>query len=210
MPRPVRPGIYNEPLPYEMPITKIIEDNSLKNIDRYKIPVFEVKPQRFRQERYMRPHIDNDRKITINREKLLTKLKENLKDHKAIYMEAQVGYFERLRKALLDLSAGAHAKLKEFEVLDTPADEQAALDFHVTDLIEPFSGLEQPVSYAEAYEEAIELFTWDETPSIELRFGEFRKLVLDKWDWQEVFLAQSAHLGSGSAIRKRSALNYAD
>lgn len=179
-------------------------------MDRYEIPLRRVEPAVFHQELLSREpyeapwgalekmmashHMQSDRQVTISREKLVEKLRENRNTHAAIYTEAMEGYWDKLKVALYDLEAAA-------TLLTDNSDTLQAYDYNK--LTRPLAQVDRPNNYLQAYDEAIELFDWDESPSVELNVSEFRKFVLDKWDWQDVFLAKSA--GTSRMARNRLA-----
>ena len=49
-----------------------------------------------------------------------------------------------------------------------------------------------PQDHSREYFEAISMFEWHKGDLIELDHATFRRLVLDKWDWSEEFLATSS------------------
>ncbi len=188
-------------LAYRMPITKIIEDESLEHLPeasdvivgkRYTIPMFRVESERFHLRRMpMRGNISNSRTIKIERAKLVTKLKENRERHQAIYEEALKGYDEALRQALVEMGEKATELGSNATSLD---------DFDRNKLFAPVTGLQRPRHAIDSYNEAIEVFVWDEAVQVELTIQEFRCYVLDKWDWQENWLAESAHYSKSARM----------
>ena len=200
-------------LAYRMPITKIIEDNSVKNVrdlevGRYQIPIFKVDTPSFqntnsrsrRRKINMQRHISSDRTVHISREKLIEKMQSNRTEHRVIYDEAVEGYAKAVFKCLTDLrdKAGNDALLEESEL---PEADAFISEFNPGEYVEALTALEKPQHFLAAYDEAIELFSWDEAETVKLTVDEFRKYVLDKWEWQGRFLGENAGY-STSAVRK--------
>ena len=145
----------------------------------------------------MRNHIDSNRKVNINREKLIDKLKDNRTQHDHIYNEAREGFQTELRETMQNVGAWLVEAVEQGHGVWT-------LDI-ITDKVSALSEIDVPQNYLAAYDEAIELFEWDESPVIVLTWSEFRKFVLDKWDWQDHFLASNAkHSGTARALRSRN------
>ena len=138
----------------------------------------------------MRAHIRSDRQVTISKSDLLEAMKKNRVAHAAIYEEARAGFQQKLRETM-------HRVGTRFI---QPMDNGIVMDLKkIHALADSVSEMDPPVSYLAAYDEAIELFTWDQGTegsdgerAIVLDASEFRKYVLDKWDWQQTFLASSA------------------
>jgi hypothetical protein len=131
--------------------------------------------------------INGERIITMSRTRLIEKLKANREEHALIYEEAKAGYAKAVDKALGDL---AHK-----------AERMTADDYDYSDLVEGLNELTKPSSHLKAYDESIEMFEWDEVENVQLKFSEFRKLVLDKWDWQRGFLANNAGYSASATLK---------
>lgn len=124
-----------------------------------------------------------DRVVTIDRTRLLAKLKENRELHAKIYDEAVEGYWNDVRAQLRELSDAAHM-LFESDTLRK--------DFDYHELVEDLADLRKPVNHLKAYDEAIDIFTWDEVEKVELTVGEFVKFVRDEWTWKHAFIVSNA------------------
>ena len=147
----------------------------------------------------MRHHIDSDRTVTINREKLVAQLKSNRELHKKIYEEALEGYEEELREKLVVLGE---------QLVHIAAEGDCDLHAHWGNIqkeeLNAALKLQKPQNALDSYDDAIALFEWDETPSVELTVAEFRRYVLDKWDWQEKYLmSNEGYSTTARAIRRR-------
>lgn len=121
-------------------------------------------------------HLDHGRKVTITRTRLLATLVANRAKHKTEYLEAMEGWHKRVKLSALDFAD---------YVENTPVQK---ISFQSLAAVRE----DKPRSYLQAYDEAVELFKWDEVEQVELTMSEFRNYVLDKWDWKEAFAATYA------------------
>jgi len=115
----------------------------------------------------------------IPKKELLTILQENYERHKVIVEEAKAGYLkealEQAQKAIGALQEGRLVTLAEYS--ERP-----------------------PMDYSKAYEHAIRALELTTEEIIEMTMGEFAKLVMDEWDWQQEFLRSSSdYSASGRA-----------
>lgn len=153
-------------------------------------PGFAIENKNIRGKRPMRGYIRSDHQVTISKRDLLETMKKNRAAHAAIHEEARVGFQQKLRETMHNVGT----------LFIQPMDNGIVMDLEkIYALANSVSRMDPPVSYLEAYDEAIELFTWDQgvegfdgERGIVLDASEFRKYVLDKWDWQPAFLASSA------------------
>lgn len=198
-------------LAYRMPITKIIEDQSVDAIrdeadndildrvlkgGRYEIPIHRVRAQKFKQEKFpMHRHLNSSRIVTVPRTDLIEKMKENRSAHAAIFEEAIVAYDENVREALRAVSE----ELAQIASTSGPIEKAFSLE-KITAKLE----IEKPRHYLQAYDEAIELFEWEKKDDVDLSVDEFRKYVLDRWDWQDRFLGETRALAASAVIRSRA------
>lgn len=121
-------------------------------------------------------HLDHGRKVTITRMRLLETLVSNRAKHKAEYLEAMEGWHNRVKLSALDFAD---------YVKNTPVQK---ISFQSLVAVRE----DRPKSYLKAYDEAIELFEWDEVDQVTLTMQEFRSYIADKWDWTEDFAATYA------------------
>jgi len=110
-----------------------------------------------------------DKTVTVNRVKLIEKLKENLEAHKKDYAEAVVGY--RL-KLIADLT-GKLVQVKNLS--DKEALEAKPVSFN------------PPQSYESQYVDAIEMLEWSVQENIELDHATFKAYVQNQWQWSGGF-----------------------
>ena len=123
-------------------------------------------------------HGDISMTVKVEREKLLDTLRKNRERHAKIVKEAQEGYKTKAIEAL-------RSKLNEFT-----AGKIAYLQFN----------LQPPLDQTKQYDTAISMLEWSKDETVELESNEFRKLVMDEWDWMNSFL-QSNSMYSTEAAR---------
>ena len=108
----------------------------------------------------------------IDRAKLTTTLKENLKDHIEIYDLALANWKEEYSKYIADFAK----KVK-------------AGDFKV-----PFSPPQRPSSYAKKYEDVISQLDMSSDQIIKLDASEFKNYILDEWVFSASFYSSSSSI----------------
>ena len=108
--------------------------------------------------------------VTISKDKLLKKLKENRETHRAQFEEALKGWHQRvlqvLEKALEDARAG-----RQFQT---------------------HFALPQPADHTPEYDAVIDQVEWHEDDLIYLELRDFNKFIRDDWGWKADFLATNA------------------
>lgn len=124
----------------------------------------------------MRQHLDLSREVKIPRTKLIEKMKENRAQHAETYEQAMDGYRRKVVEVLQSALYAAQAVKEKGEGVAS---------------LSQITRLTKPSEYLQAYDEAIELFEWDQRETLKLSVEEFRKYVLDKWDWKDSFEANS-------------------
>lgn len=122
------------------------------------------------------PSMLNEGTIIVPKDKLLTKLRENLTTHQAEYEEAIAGY----RKEVL-------AKLE-----DTLAHVRGGGDMDVAKLM-----LTEPENHADDYKRVIAMLEMTTATEIKLNTTQFSQYVQDEWQWREHFAVTSASYGVG-------------
>ena len=128
--------------------------------------------------------MNQERKIRVNVEKLINKMKENLEAHKAAYEEAEDEYRQACVKVLTDTARDARKC------------EKAGAGFaDLSDIVH----LQKPRSFEKEYTEVIAMLEFQEDTEVELTPSEFSKWVLDEWSWKNQFeeakLMTSQYLG---------------
>ena len=137
----------------------------------------------------------SERVIELDRKDLLAKLRENKEKHIREYDEAIAAYKdvakEKLNKAL---EKARHRLEKNHQEMIKRID-----DFDVEELSdylvlvnEETVQLVKPRNYADKYDAAIDMVSWDVRDTLELSQSEFQCFVRDKWDWSDNFLKMSA------------------
>lgn len=112
---------------------------------------------------------DGERTITIPKDKLLTKLRENQAKHKDEFELAREGF-------QIELKAELEAKLS-----DLAAGKSVKLGFTVR----------YPDNHYPDYSDVIEELEWDESDVIELDRQEFQWYVQDQWHWRDQWFASN-------------------
>lgn len=118
----------------------------------------------------------SDINITADKHEVLTKLRENLRAHKKIVVEAKAGYVERAKKEISrrldDLASGKIVNLQ--------------------------FGLAMPQDHSRAYTSAIAALEMHTGETIQLSGTDVRTLILNQWDWMQTFIGTNA-MYSGTA-----------
>ena len=133
-------------------------------------------------------HILNGMEITANRKEVLATLKKNREDHEAIVKEARVIYIQRARDAVT-------AKLDQLSGEDA---HKVTLSFSIS----------PPHSHKKVYNVAIKMLDMHQGETIVLDSDQVKNLIMDKWNWQEEFLAQT--VGFSERSRGKFADLYGD
>lgn len=107
--------------------------------------------------------------ITVDKEQLLTTMRENRERHREIFIKAQEGYREQAIKKLDRRLAAAR---------------QGRVDL-------TFS-LPAPQDFTEEYDTAIGMLEWEQEGTVELTQRDFERYVLDKWDWARQFVGSTS------------------
>lgn len=135
------------------------------------------------------------RTVRVNRLKLVETLRKNRKDHVAVFDEAMAGYkemalakveeaFQGLDKRLVKAKSDIVEKINSF----TAATASEFPDYLV--ILERVAvNLKVPVSYADAYDAAIDMAMFDTRDELELSGAEFQCFCRDVWDWSPEFSA---------------------
>lgn len=110
-----------------------------------------------------------DRQITVDKEELLSKLKENRSKHIAEYNEAKEGFHEAYMEKIDDLIKRAN---------------DGDYDFRVN--------ITKPESHEREYNTIIKMLEMSIEDKIELDESSFKNLVLDEWDWSQAFIQATA------------------
>lgn len=118
--------------------------------------------------------------ITVNRERLLEKLKENRAKHAQIVKEAKEGYWAEVARRLIKL-------LEDIREENGP---------------KPISFTAQPPKdYTGEYDTVITMLEYHTEETIQLTPDEARQLLEDRWDWMSAFLeTNSAYSEAARAL----------
>lgn len=116
-------------------------------------------------------------RVNMDKADLLNKLKENRLKHQEEYAAAMEGYYVKYEERSREMTQEIEDRLKG-------KDDLTALRY---DLIRPQCHLDD-------YDLAISMLKSSVDSTIELTSSEFRKYVLDEWDWaSEFMLAKSTY-----------------
>lgn len=110
----------------------------------------------------------NDRSVTVDRWKLIDRLKANLELHRKDYAEAIQGYRIKLKRDL-------HDALFQFDDKCNAEIENLHIEFDF------------PRNYEKDYLEAINMLEWSEDEKITLDLQLFRQYVQNEWSWSQSF-----------------------
>lgn len=133
-----------------------------------------------------------DKKINVDKDKLLVKLIKNKEKHIENYNEA-ISTYKNVAIQKLE-----EAKQKAIKLLEKNIQQRKETlnEFDPTDpnnkdylvLVEEINiNLKIPKCYSDAYDSAIDFVSWEVSPTIELSIEEFECFVRDNWGWSEEF-----------------------
>jgi len=113
--------------------------------------------------------------ITVNRERLLEKLKENRARHVKIVQEANDNFYTEVARKL-------EAKLDAVRTAATAGEKPRLIALSV----------QPPVDHTGEYDTVITMLEYHTGETIQLTPDEARNLLEDRWDWMRVFLETNA------------------
>jgi phage host-nuclease inhibitor protein Gam len=117
----------------------------------------------------------NEKTITVKREDLLAKLKENKDIHEKEYAELQEAYLDACEQ-----------KAKELVVVTKCRNFDSSSSF--------WERPQKPSCHIEDYEVAIGMFEMEVNDEVVITQSEFEQYVLDKWTWARSFaLSKTAY-----------------
>jgi hypothetical protein len=119
--------------------------------------------------------------VTVRTEEALEALKKNRETHKTIVKEAREGYVKKAKKEIL----------KRLEQLK----DNKVVSLHFN--------LQPPQDYTKVYDVAIEMLRLHTEDTLDLNGDQVKHLMMDDWDWMEVFLV--ANRGYSSTARTYAA-----
>ena len=128
----------------------------------------------------MRNFARNDSEhVTVEKNALLSTLKENRESHALMYQEAMEVY----RKQMIDTLN---------QLVDTL---KAGKD------VEHFIRLPIPEEHTDDYDRAIKMYEWHIGNEVTLDSQRFNELVLNEWGWSSSFVSNTASYTLGGAAR---------
>lgn len=134
-----------------------------------------------------------ERKIEVNRAKLIEILKSNRDKHGKDYLEAVDGYKEMAINKLQEAHEEAKKTLEKNVVkgLESLNDFDAANPKKGSDYLTLVNAihveLKVPRNFTDKYDAAIDMAVWDVRETLELTQAEFQCFVRDIWEWSEDF-----------------------
>lgn len=112
--------------------------------------------------------------ITVPKDKLLTTIRANREAHREQFLAAQEKYREKV--------------IAELDTRLEQARNGGRINLGFT--------LPEPVDYTDSYDTAIQMLEWEVADQITLEQDDFKRYVLNKWEWARVFAANTqAYLG---------------
>ncbi len=119
---------------------------------------------------------DTQVKVTLSKDFVLNKLRENLASHSRLVAEARDGYIkkssEELEKKLAQVREG----------------KLVSLSFHLT----------VPKDYSSVYRTTISMLELHTEDKINLEAGDYKKLIDDDWEWAQDFVISNSAYSSGT------------
>ena len=125
------------------------------------------------------------REVKVNRQDLLTKVRENRALHVSEYRAACEGYKEQAIARIDEIAAELREKIANLKA------------GKMIDLVAVRFGLDAPRSYEKSYDQAIAMLEMSVDDEITLTDHEFAQYVLDDWEWQEHFKTETASYSRG-------------
>jgi hypothetical protein len=149
------------------------------------------------------------RKVEVNRAKLIETLKLNREKHIKEYEEAKAGYksalLEKLENAVEEARKNIEKQYgkRKAEIGELTDDDISTQEDYVRLLDAVTIQMKVPRSYAKEYDAAIDIATWDVRETLELSNAEFTCFVRDEWDWKTEFAATSQmYMKAAPGLRK--------
>lgn len=133
------------------------------------------------------------RTVRVDRKRLIETLTKNREAHIKQFDEAMAGYKAAALKEIQKAFDGLETRLKkrQAEMIEhvNSFTVETAKDFNsrFTVLEAVTVNLEVPVSYADAYDAAIDMANFDVREELELSGAEFQCFCRDVWDWTYEF-----------------------
>lgn len=115
--------------------------------------------------------------VTINKDKLLSILRENKSAHDEAYKAALEGYWEKVEQELEIRLNGARA--------------QAGIPFEDRNPVDNNLRLVYPESHADDFERVIRMLELEIALNVELNAPEFDQYVRNQWAWAQAFVSST-------------------
>lgn len=105
------------------------------------------------------------KQVTVQKDKLLETLRHNREEHHQLFEKGQQIYHDKVIEVL-------EKRLKEAREGNR---------------VRTYINLPEPVDYTDEFDRAIAMIEWDEGSTVTLDSQEFRRYVLNKWEWEASF-----------------------
>lgn len=116
--------------------------------------------------------------VRLNRDALLTKIKENRVQHEKAYLEAMVGFKKEVTEELEE-----HLELAK-------SGKEYNLNLNLT----------EPQSYLSWYDQIITMLEMCIDETIELPEHDFKRYVMDDWEWKQSFASTTSFYNTTNRI----------
>lgn len=157
----------------EFPISKIIEDNAVKDMARlgaFSSPGVGMTNRRGIRRTEMHRGMRTGRTVKADRATLIESLQKNKEAHQAELVEALEGWRIEVEEDLKDVARACRKAAKDTENFN---------GFEECHLNVP----EKPQDYSDEYDKAIHMFEVEVEEHVELTGDEIEAYIHDNWDW---------------------------
>jgi hypothetical protein len=123
--------------------------------------------------------------VTVKKDELLAKLRENRAAHEAEYNKAVEGWHNKI-----DTVFGSHKGILSKAKLGTLTAKDVGRNSEAYELI-----TDPPENYLSSYDTAISMLEWHTGDEMKIERAQFEQYILDKWNWKASFsLKNSAYI----------------
>ena len=119
------------------------------------------------------------RAVTVNRTELMTVLRRNRDNHRAVFEKAQEGYRARVIEELDKMIAAARRG----------------------DKVRVYVGLDAPEDHTDDYDRVLGMLEMSVDETVEVDAASFEAYVRDKWNWSQTATVKNTAYASGGVFR---------
>ena len=112
------------------------------------------------------------RTVTVKKQQLIDKLRENKEIHRREFTEAMVGYW-------ITFEHGLKVIQEKVKKRDLAVDHSIPIEA-------------RPTSHEAEYDRAIKMLEWELSDEVTLSVNDFQCYVMDEWNWQRSFKSMHA------------------